>query len=136
MADARLLGKCGLYCGICTDYLEEKCCLGCGCDCDQCAAAWHHQSCQISLCVDERGLETCADCSELPCTKLILFACDPIWTTHRPVIENLRRIRAIGSDRWLEEQVAYFAIPENRTAWIWLHHQNARAWQESRSPES
>ena len=136
MVDVKLLAKCGLYCGICTDLLEEKCCLGCGCDCEQCAAHWHHQSCEISLCVDEHGIETCADCPEFPCTKLILFANDPIWTTHRPVIENLRRIQVIGSARWLEEQAAYFSDPSKRKAWIWLHHENARIWQASQGDGS
>ena len=136
MVNAKLLGKCGLYCGSCTDYLEEKCCLGCGCNCEQCAAHWHHQSCEISLCVDERGLETCADCPELACTKLIQFAYDPVWRSHLPVIENLRRIRTIGSERWLEEQAAYYADPAKLAPWIKLHHDCGRAWQESQGPES
>jgi len=50
-------------------------------------------------------LASCAECDDLPCTRLIQFANDPIWRTHLPVLENLRRIQRIGVEAWLDERV-------------------------------
>jgi hypothetical protein len=71
--------------------------------------------------VAEKGLVTCADCGEMPCTQVIQFACDPIWRTHRPVIENLRRIRRIGAEAWLAEQAVYWADERRLDRWVRLH---------------
>jgi hypothetical protein len=121
MADSTLYGKCGLYCGICSDYLNKKECLGCGCTCEQCAAHWHHQACRIYHCAEGKGLTTCAECPELPCTMLIQFNYDPKWRTHLPVIENCRRIRRIGLAAWLDEQETFWQDEKARQRWITLH---------------
>ena len=92
-----LAAPCGLYCGNCSEFLLDRTCHGCGCDCGQCAAGPHRRACDIYLCcVAERGLETCAECDDFPCTRLIQFAYDPIWRSHLPVLENLRLIQRIG----------------------------------------
>ena len=68
-ADGRLAAPCGLYCGSCVDYIEYKSCHGCGCACGNCAGFAHQQSCDIyKCCVEKKGLKTCADCDELPCS--------------------------------------------------------------------
>ena len=122
-------GKCGLYCGICADLLLEKVCRGCGCMCKTCAAHWHHQSCPIFKCADEKGFTTCAECSEMPCTMLIQFANDPIWRTHLPAIENLRRIEKIGLDLWLEEQKDFFSDSEEVRKQEVLHQTCSEEWK-------
>lgn len=105
-----LAAPCGLYCGSCTELLLDNTCHGCGCDCGQCAAEPHRNACSIHrYCVADKGLETCAGCSDFPCTQLIQFAYDPIWRTHLPILENLRRIQRIGVEAWLSEQDAYWA---------------------------
>jgi len=111
---------CGLYCGVCTDYVGTVC-HGCGCACGACAGAAHVEQCLIAACVHERNLESCADCPDLPCTRLIQFANDPIWRTHAPVIEDLRRRRQIGTDAWLAEQAAYWGNAKYRQRWLALH---------------
>jgi len=132
MAEINLLGKCGLYCGICTDYTDCEC-EGCGCTSPNTAAAWHNTHCEIALCVASRGHESCADCDELACTKLIHFAYDPIWRSHLPVIENCRRIRRIGTEAWLNEQRAYFENDRNRRVWQRLHRQCGKELQRFRA---
>jgi hypothetical protein len=115
MEDQAYLAPCGLYCGICDDLAAGDC-AGCGsdCTCGQCAACWHHAHCKIVACVRGKGYRTCAECDDLPCTRLIEFAYDPIWRSHLPVIENLRRIRKIGAEAWLAEQAAYWQDDERR----------------------
>lgn len=116
MKDQHLLAPCGLYCGACSDYSIDNECQGCGsdCSCGNCAVCWHHDHCQVYTCVKAHGFQTCAECPDLPCSTLIGFAYDPIWRSHLPVIENLRRIRKIGAEAWLEEQRSYWDDLERR----------------------
>jgi hypothetical protein len=130
MTQPLMAGKCGLYCGVCTDFTLEKVCRGCGCNCATCAAHWHHQTCAIYRCAEEKGFDTCADCLEMPCSRLIQFAADPVWTTHVPVIENLRRIARIGLDLWLEEQEEFWSDPTEREKAERHHQECGERWQE------
>lgn len=59
----------------------------------------------------------------MPCTKLVQFAYDPIWRTHLPVIENLRRIRTIGADAWLSEQKEYWSDEKRLKRWLALYEE-------------
>ena len=56
--DAGLVAYCGLYCGACNAYLKEKCD---GCHRNE-GASW----CGVRSCCIEKGLASCADCSEFP----------------------------------------------------------------------
>ena len=124
MTEVSLAAPCGLYCSNCSHLLVEKVCHGCGCGCGQCAAEPHHDACAIyRCCVVEKGLATCAECEELPCTRIIQFAYDPIWRTHQPIIENLRRMQHIGLQAWLAEQEAYWADRRRLERWLQLHQE-------------
>ena len=116
-----LAAPCGLYCGVCADNAISKECHGCGCKCGQCAGEWHSNHCDISMCVSSKNLESCADCEELSCTRLIQFTHDPIWTTHSVCIDNLRRRKKTGTEKWIAEQEEYFSDDNNRKKEI-LHH--------------
>ena len=117
----KLAAPCGLYCGSCSELLLDKTCHGCGCECGQCAAGPHRDACALYRCVTERGIESCAACDDLPCTRLIQFAYDPIWRTHLPILENLRRRQRIGVEAWLDEQEAYWADQRRLDRWLQLH---------------
>ena len=43
----KLAAPCGLYCGVCSEFLLDRTCHGCGCDCGQCAAGPHRRACDI-----------------------------------------------------------------------------------------
>lgn len=124
-----LAPACGLYCGICLDYVNGVC-HGCGCTCGSCAAQWHAGRCAIAQCSRSAGLQSCADCEELPCTRLIQFTAHPVWHTHAPCIENLRRRRRIGTEAWLVEQDRYWQDPAKRRTWLELFQECSRRWQE------
>ena len=126
------VGPCGLYCGACLDNLVNKECHGCGCDCGNCAGEYHFKHCSISQCAAAKGIATCAECADFPCTNLIQFAFGPFVRHHLPVLENLRRIQRIGVEKWLEEQKAYFADEENRRQWVYAEEEGGeryRAWK-------
>lgn len=119
-----LAPACGLFCGICSDYILKEC-HGCGCSCGECAGQWHLDHCLINQCAENRSLESCADCSDLPCTKLIQFTHDPIWTTHSVCIDNLRRRKQIGKEKWVEEQLEYFSDEAHRKKEL-KHHDECK----------
>jgi hypothetical protein len=101
----KLAAPCGLYCGVCVDYLDYKSCHDCQCSSESCDSTEHHANCDVyKCCVDKKGIESCGDCDDFPCSKLIQFRCSPIWIHHLPVIENLRRRKIIGAEKWDEEQ--------------------------------
>lgn len=54
-ADSKLVAYCGLYCGACTKYLNEKCP---GCSKNE-KASW----CKIRSCCIQNKYLSCADCS-------------------------------------------------------------------------
>jgi hypothetical protein len=128
--NAEWIAPCGLYCGICPDNIETGICHGCGCHSCDCAAGWHHDHCLIHRCVEERGLAGCWACDELPCTQLTQFCVDPVWRTHLPVIENLRRIARIGPEPWLAEQAEYWSNDRYRQRWLRLYAECSRKQHE------
>jgi hypothetical protein len=115
-----LAAPCGLYCGVCPEHLDGKCHGVCGCSCGQCEGAKFAKGCETAQCVFGKGLESCADCPELPCTRLIMSANDPLYVTGAPNLENLRRRKRIGTDAWLAEQKQYWSDTKKRDRWVKL----------------
>jgi hypothetical protein len=132
-AKMEYIAPCGLYCGVCPDNIIEGICHGCGCTCEKCAAKYHHKSCYIYQCATGKGFTSCADCDDLPCTHLIEFAFDPIWRTHLPVLENLKRIKKIGYKAWMEEQQIYWSDKRNLDRFLEFFEQcshRSQSWIE------
>jgi len=131
--DLKLATPCGLYCGVCVEYLDKSC-HGCHCTCETCGISEYHGSCDIyKCCVDKKGLKSCKDCEEFPCSKLIQFCYSPIRSTHLPVIENLRRQKTIGIEKWVKEQREVWSNERYRKQWLWLHKKDeskSRRFQE------
>lgn len=131
--NSKSIAPCGLYCGACIDYLVYKNCHGCGCGCGTCAASDHHKRCELyKCCVAQRQLETCAECAEFPCSTLIQFCYSPVWLHHLPVIENLRRQRAVGSKEWLKEQQDIWKSEWYLQRWLWLQKECENKLERSR----
>ena len=130
--DNKLVARCGLYCGACIDYLVYKSCHGCACNCGGCAASAHHRSCDIyKCCAEQKSHETCADCSEFPCSKLIQFCYSPVWLHHLPAIENLRRQKTKGARKWLEEQKEAWSNEWYLQRWLWFQKECEKRLKQS-----
>ena len=110
--EERSAGVCGLFCDACSEKAKKRC-HGCGCECGKCTGSNHREQCSIYACAKQRGLASCADCKDLPCTKLIMHTYDPLFLTSAVCIENLRRRKAIGTKDWIAEQQAYWADEDN-----------------------
>ena len=56
LADSKLIARCGLYCGACKKFLNEKCP---GCEKNE-KASW----CEIRKCCADRNYNNCSECSD------------------------------------------------------------------------
>ena len=59
--------------------------------------------CRMMLCAKKRGLKYCFQCEDFPCTILNEFSSDGI-SHHNRTVENLKRMKEIGIDAWINEQ--------------------------------
>ncbi|MBM4018524.1 MAG: DUF3795 domain-containing protein [Planctomycetes bacterium] len=116
-AEKLLAPPCGIYCAVCPGYRNGNC-HGCPCPCGQCEGARYAAACDIVNCTRERKIESCADCPDLPCTKLIMRANDPVWRTGAVSLENLRRRKRIGTAAWLAEQKQFWSDQKKRDRWL------------------
>jgi len=123
---------CGLYCGVCADRVEANECHGCGCDCGKCGGKRHADHCAIAKCAADKGRGSCAECDDLPRTRIIEFTFDPIWRPHERCIGNLRRRKKIRTEAWLIEQQAYWQDERARKAQLALHDKCAKQARELR----
>jgi len=96
------VGACGLDCVLCPRYYTKgkSKCDGCGSEYSYAAVG-----CKIfRCCVKEKNLETCAECSDFPCTKLEGVDKYDSFTTHRKMIPNLKFIKKHGIIEFLNAQ--------------------------------
>ena len=42
---------------------------------------------------------------------------DPVWQSHAPCLDNLRRRKSIGTEAWVTEQQEYWADENNVRKW-------------------
>jgi len=118
--DINMLAYCGLYCEQCSFKIAEQennmkhlenapraliksehivlsdykceCCKGnsiCG-------------ACRIKACASTKAINSCAECTDFPCTHIDSFAKDG-FPHHAKAFENLKSIRRYGIDAWAEE---------------------------------
>ena len=110
MSDNNLAPVCGLYCGACEFHGEQ--CRGCGYVKGK--PFWTSQMkidvCPLySCCVNEKHLEHCGLCGELPCDMFLKFY-DPALTEEeaeksvRDRVFKLLKRKEIGTQDWLNQQ--------------------------------
>lgn len=124
----KYLSYCGLYCGACPFMVAteegttaelavrfgkpeaEVICHGC--------KTTEHADCEFHACENSNGIDTCAECSESPCAKVIALYTDE-WEHHTEVLANLNRIKQVGKASWLQEQQERWKCPQcgARTEW-------------------
>lgn len=120
MTENARIAYCGLYCPMCSfvaasetkdrkhlqdmpelyDYLKgrtlEECdCAGCKEQVDRC-------KCDMKPCAAEKGITSCADCTDFPCHAIDDFGHDGA-PHHAEALRSLWRIKEVGYDQWLEE---------------------------------
>ncbi len=93
----KLIGCCGLYCGLCTKYQSKapSRCIGC-------RVGEQHDWCSIyRCCVKKHVYDTCAECKDVYYCDIFLRRKVAEWI---PATDNLHQIKEVGLEKWLEEQ--------------------------------
>lgn len=101
-----LVGCCGLYCGLCSKYQSKSPsrCIGC-------RSGEQHSWCSIwNCCVKKQGFENCTECNEVLNCPIFVRRKVVEWI---PAFDNLRRIKAVGLETWLTEQIERQALLED-----------------------
>ncbi len=101
--DPKLVAYCGLYCGACRSYLNDRC-PGCH---DNAKAAW----CKVRTCCTAAGYASCGDCREvadaMDCRKfnnLISKVFGLVFRSDRGAC--VRQIKALGVAGHAEKMAA------------------------------
>lgn len=100
--DLQLVARCGLYCGACPRYLNDKCS---GCEKND-KAKW----CKLRACCIEKKIASCADCNEfesvMDCKKFNTFMARIfgfIFNTDRAAC--IAAIKTHGYETFMEQMV-------------------------------
>ncbi|MCX7711202.1 MAG: DUF3795 domain-containing protein [Clostridia bacterium] len=82
---------------------EKVACKGCRA---QGGCRLHWGNCDMLDCVKEKNVDFCFQCSEFPCSMYTPCVDGADRYTHNIKIFNLCRIKAVGVEKWAEEEAA------------------------------
>jgi len=98
------IGCCGIDCGLCPRFYTKgsSTCPGCG----GLNFKEAHPTCGILTCCIKNGFETCAECKDYPCARLVTTeaAGYDSFVTHKKMFANLENIRANGIEQFIKNQ--------------------------------
>lgn len=113
-----MAAPCGIYCGFCRQYLvlkknllEEKGFkMGCkGCRIRNKNCAFIRRDCPA---LRKKELEFCYECDKFPCQNLKKISNTYTERYSLSLIENLKRMKEVGVDTWLQEQEELYTCPK------------------------
>jgi len=137
-----LVAVCGLYCGACPMYIatqtndeqkqsallkqfssgpmklkmEDLLCDGC---IGNGRVASFCRNCPIRLCpADKQNVARCSDCPDFPCSRITNFNNDGM-PHHAEVLENLRKMREMGIQKWARYEEERWHCPQCRLPMSW-----------------
>lgn len=123
---------CGLYCGACDVLqanrtgtlealasawgaeLEQLRCHGCKSEIN----AVYCLDCDIKACATSKKIEYCFECAGYPCERLVDFRNDE-HAHHSIIVHNLGRIRRLGTEQWLAEELTRWSCPQCGLSFTW-----------------
>lgn len=126
------IAYCGLYCGACSNYLatinnnlenlsnqtkipkELLACEGCRSN----IVNLYCKICKIKKCCSRKGIISCNQCDEFPCSVLKAFDDDKV-PHHTGVIESLITLSKVGEDNWLIIQNQRWSCTNCQTPFHW-----------------
>jgi len=99
--NSKLVAPCGLYCGECLGFQDGRC--G-GCLLRKGLCLKYSKICKIyDCCINDRKFRFCNECSNFPCKNFKFFIDEDNWIFF--VVKNLERIKKIGIQKFLNEEV-------------------------------
>lgn len=101
MKKYQLIGCCGMSCSLCTRFHTngKSKCKGCGPDphCQYCAT--------FKCCTVKNNLESCADCSGMPCDRIKNLKDWKGFNTNKIWLKHLKEIKKVGHKAWNKSQL-------------------------------
>ncbi len=116
--EMNLAAPCGMYCGACRHYLVlkkdllkkkgfKRGCVGCRIRNKKCVHI--KKDCAK---IRNNQIDFCIDCGDFPCNNLNKIENRYKQKYDVSLIENLRKLKEIGVNEWLEEQDKRWKCPE------------------------
>ena len=134
MNESQLIAPCGVYCGVCPqmvahrnddDRLKGKLAAMYGLKpddivCEGCNSSNPFvfcTSCAIKSCVQEKDIESCAECEGFPCQTIDSF---PVAKFVEKIKWDVRYRREEGKDAWIKKTLDMNTCPECETLNHWV----------------
>jgi Protein of unknown function (DUF3795) len=89
------LAYCGIYCGGCSNFLQNANCAGCRTETELLA------DCPTIVCAQKKDIIHCGECSEFPCQMQHDFYNDGV-AHHALALKNIQATAKMGLENWLE----------------------------------
>jgi hypothetical protein len=97
------IGCCGAYCKTCRTSSTDSACRGCKLGYENGERDINKAKCRIKLCCfRDRGLQTCADCSDYTSCEIIYTYFDKSGTKYKKYRQAIEFIGANGYDAYLK----------------------------------
>lgn len=108
--EINLAAPCGIYCGFCPSY-QKGTCFGCKSK-DRTQKRITKWRCKIrQCCFEKNGFDFCNQCSDFPCVDRRKLDQRYSCKYNVSLIDNLLRIKKIGTKQWLKEQANKWRCP-------------------------
>jgi len=104
--DVTMLAPCGLNCMLCYRHLGKKPCPGCRARLSE--PDEYQRKCVMRSCVQERGLFSCAECTDRPCKRMKVFGKRYREGYGVDLAADAGKIRAVGAEEFLRGQIAAY----------------------------
>ncbi len=104
--DTQMLAPCGLNCMLCYRHLGKKPCPGCRARLSE--PDEYQRKCVMRSCVAERGLFSCAECTERPCKRMKTFSKRYLEGYGVDFAADAVKIRAVGVEAFMRGQIATY----------------------------
>ncbi len=125
MSDLRYDTYCGLYCGACELLTHTRngknqngakglICSGCKGD----TPSKYTNGCDIRKCAHGKGVDFCFECDDHPCQVINEF-CGSGDPHHSSILDNLKALKHIGLEEWLEQQRERWCCKNCGTPFSW-----------------
>ena len=133
MDNSKLLAPCGVYCGVCPyliayknndDRLKQKLaksigikpekiiCEGCNSD----LTIFFCRVCKIKECVQNKSIQSCANCEEFPCDLIERF---PYKEFFKKVKWDVNYQMKFGKEQWISKTIELNTCPTCQTLQHW-----------------
>ncbi len=104
--DVNMLAPCGLNCMLCYRHLGKKPCPGCRARLGE--PEEYQRKCIMRACVAERGLFSCAECTDRPCKRVKVFGKRYREGYGVDLAADAEKICAVGTEAFMRGQLAVY----------------------------